>query len=186
MLFVALIALAAMALIGAAMYRSSDLAGLQSGNVALLQDQTNKADICVRRAMTWMADAASGLDANSGANQPAFNYFGTQFTPQALDGRYGMARNLLTQPTNAWMGAAPDIDAGGGVRVNCVIERMCTRPVAADASHCQMAGSQVGGQGKDGSTFPSIGVYPAFRVTVRVDGVRGTTFTQVTLAPRSL
>jgi type IV pilus assembly protein PilX len=186
MLFIALIALAAMALVAVAMYRSNDLANLQSGNVALLQDQSNKADICVRRVMTWMSDSASGLDLNSGADQAAFNYFGTQFTPVALDARYGIARNLLTQPTNGWMGSAPDIDAGGGVRVNCVIERMCTRPTAADASHCQMSGAAVGGQGKDGSTFPSIGVYPAYRVTTRVDGVRGTTFSQVTLAPRSM
>lgn len=186
MLFIALVALAAMALVAVAMYRSSDLANLQSGNVALLQDQANKGDICVRRVMTWMADPASGLDLNSGANQPAFNYYGTQFTPTALDARYGIASNLLTQPTNSWMGGAPDIDAGGGVRVNCVIERMCTRSTAADSSHCQMAGAAVGGQGKDGSIFPSIGVYPAYRVTTRVDGVRGTTFSQVTLAPRSM
>ncbi len=187
MLFIALITLAAMALVAVALFRSTDLATLQSGNVALMNDQSNRGDMCVRRAISWVSDPASGLDLDGTGNQAAFNYFGVQFTTAQMDARYGIPTNMLTQSSNGWMGTAPDIDAGGGVRVNCIIERMCTRPDPANASHCQMASSTITAQGKDGSSAgPTVGAFAAYRVTTRVDGVKGTTFTQVTLSPRTM
>lgn len=181
-LFVALITVAAMSLIAVAMYRSVDIATLQSGNIALLADQNNKADMCVRRAITWMSSGAVNMQ--QGTTDAAHNYFGVQFTPAQLNERYGMHKNIVARSNNSWMGTAPDIDAGDGVRVNCVIERVCRRVDEADASHCQMPGGALGGQGKAGSEFPKVAALPVFRVTTRVDGVKGVTFSQVTLGPR--
>ena len=181
-LFVALITVAAMSLVAVAMYRSVDIATLQSGNIALMADQTNKADMCVRRAITWLSSGAVNMQ--SGTNDAARNYYGVQFTPAQLDARYGMHKSLIASSDNSWMGSAPDINAGEGVRVNCVIERVCRRVDEADASHCQMPGGALGGQGKAGSEFPKVAALPVFRVTTRVDGTKGVTFSKVTLGPR--
>lgn len=181
-LVVALITVIAMSLAALAMYRSVDVATLQSGNVARLTDQANKADLCVRRAITWMTDAS--IDLQSGASNPSRNYHGVQFAPNDMDGRYNLHSSLVSNSDNGWMGSAPDIDAGEGVRVNCVIERVCVRAEPADASHCQMAGGALGGQGKDGTKEIGIGALPVFRVSTRVDSDKGVSFSQVTLGPR--
>lgn len=185
MLVVVLVCLTAMALVAAALYRSVDLATLGAGNLALATDNQNRSEMCVRRAVSWMADTTtSGLDLNGTGTQAAFNYFGVQFKPGDMDMRFGLPKKLVAGGSNGWMGTAPDIDAGDGTKVNCVIERLCTQPKAADATHCQMSGGALGGQGKDGTMAPTVGNYPAYRVSTRVDGVRGTSFSQVTLVPR--
>ncbi|MFT4101748.1 MAG: hypothetical protein QM674_12050 [Burkholderiaceae bacterium] len=181
-LVVALITVVAMSLAALAMYRSVDVATLQSGNVARLTDQANKADLCVRRAITWMTDGS--IDLQSGASNAARNYYGVQFAPNEMDGRYNLNSRLVSSTDNGWMGAAPDIDAGEGVRVNCVIERACSRAEVAEASHCQMAGGALGGQGKDGTKEIGVGALPVFRVSTRVDSDKGVSFSQVTLGPR--
>jgi type IV pilus assembly protein PilX len=182
-LMVALITLVVLSLGAVALFRSTDMVNLQAGAMSFMMDHNNKADLCVRRAVSWMTDPGSGLNLASGADQPAFNYFGRQFTPNQTDAKYGLHSSLVSSTSNTWMGAAPNIDAGGGVTVNCTIERLCTRLDPADRTHCEMAALPRGGQGIAGSQQPTVGSFPAFRVTTRVDGVRGTQFLQVTIAP---
>jgi hypothetical protein len=182
-LMVALITLVVLSMGAIALFRSTDVVTLQAGAMAFMMDHNNKADLCVRRAVSWMTDPASGLDLSSGNDQPNFNYYGRQFTPAQLDARYGLHTSLVSNTNNAWMGAAPNIDAGGGVTVNCTIERLCQRVDPADRNHCQMATMPRGGQGIAGSQQPSVGAFPAYRITTRVDGTRGTQFLQVTIAP---
>jgi type IV pilus assembly protein PilX len=185
-LVVALITLVVLSLGAIALFRSTDVVNLQAGAMAFSMDHNNKADLCVRRAISWMTDPASGLDLTVGTDQPNFNYFGRQFTPAQTNAEYGVHANLLSTTSNGWMGAAPNIDAGGGVTVNCTIERLCQNATAADRSHCQMASMPRGGQGIAGSQQPNVGSFPAYRVTTRVDGLRGSHFLQVTIAPNSI
>lgn len=185
-LLIALITLVAMALVAVAMYRSVDVATLQSGNVALMADQNNKADLCVRRAVTWLSDPTSGLSLNSTADNAAFNYRATQFPPSQLDARYGLPSAMLSNSTsNSWMGSAPDITVPGdsSTRVNCVIERMCTQAGVPQTTFCQMPPVQPSTTG--GNADATVTTYPAIRVTTRVDGPRGVSFLQVTLGPRT-
>jgi type IV pilus assembly protein PilX len=182
-LMVALITLILLSLGAVALFRSTDVVSLQAGAMSFMMDHNNKADLCVRRAMSWMTDPASGLNIASGNDQANFNYYGRQFTPAQTDAKYGVHTSLLAGGANTWMGAAPDIDAGGGVRVNCTIERLCQRIDPADRSHCEMATLPRGGQGLAGSQQPTVGSFAAYRITTRVDGVKGTQFLQVTVAP---
>jgi type IV pilus assembly protein PilX len=184
-LIVALICLVILSLGAIGLYRSTDVATLQAGSVSLMVDQNNKSEICVRRAVSWMADPASGLDVRSGADQPQFNYYGRQFTPAQSNAKYTVNANLLSTRNNGWMGTAPDIDAGDGVRLNCTIERLCQRVDKADKTHCEMATLPEGGQGLAGSQQPDVGNFPAYRITTRVDGTRGSAFLQVTVSPNA-
>jgi type IV pilus assembly protein PilX len=185
-LMVALITLVVMSLGAVALNRSTDVVTLQAGAMTFMMDNNNKADLCVRRAISWMTDPASGLDISSGNDQPNFNYFGRQFTPAQLSPAYGLHASMVAASGSAWMGNAPEIDAGGGVRVNCTIERLCQNITPADTSHCEMASLPLGGQGVAGMQQPSFGSAPAYRITTRVDAFRGTQFLQVTIAPEAL
>jgi type IV pilus assembly protein PilX len=184
-LIVALICLVVLSLGAIGLYRSTDLATVQAGNVSLMVDQNNKSELCVRRAISWMADPTSGLDVQSGADQPQFNYYGRQFTPTQSNPKYTVNANLLATRNNGWMGTAADINAGDGVILNCTIERLCQRTDKADKTHCEMATLPEGGQGLAGSQQPDVGNFPAYRITTRVDGTRGSAFLQVTVSPNA-
>lgn len=185
-LMVALITLVLMSMGAIALYRSTDIVTLQSGAVAFMMDSRNKSDLCVRRAISWMTDPASGLDISSGTDQPNFNYYGRQFSPAQMNVAHGVHARMLDSSGFGWMGAAPTIDAGGGVSMNCTIERLCQNTTAADISHCEMASLPLGGQGVSGMQQPSFGGAPAYRVTTRVDSIRGTQLHQVTITPEAL
>jgi hypothetical protein len=184
-IIVALICLVMLSLGAIGLYRSTDIVTLQAGSVAFMVDQNNKSELCVRRAVAWMSDPASGLDVQSGADQPQFNYFGRQFSPSQSNTKYGVHSSLLSSRVNTWMGNAPDIDGGNGVTLNCTIERLCLRADKADKTHCEMATQAEGGQGLSGSQQPDIGNFPAYRITTRVDGTRGSSFLQVTVSPNA-
>jgi hypothetical protein len=193
-LIIALFWLMMMSLIAVAMYRSTDLATQSAGNLALATDNANRGDMCVRRVVSWINSTMQGNSKTLNPFRPVeidyrinmyFNYRAKRFGPSDWDANYGLPSKLLSTKGNAnkWMGWAADIDAGDGTVVNCTVERLCTENRAPDASHCQMVDTQMR-QGSDGAMDPLLPFMPIYRISVRVDGKRGTSFSQVTFSFR--
>lgn len=184
-LFISLIVLVAMSLAGIALMRSVDTATLVTGNLAMKQSSVHSSQLAIAEAAQWLSSnsAGSGLYSSS----PGAGYFANApqtepdwFKASTWDGGQVAVAN----------GGAPDT---AGNKIRYVIHRLCTE---ADAAHNGTGGSGVanqcaryfptestsGGSMKAGAeTFlgrPEI----FYRVTIRVDGPRGTvTIAQVNL-----
>jgi len=187
--YVALIALLVLSLAALALLRTSDTAGVISGNLAFKQAATGAADTGAERAFGELPDlAAANVDVPN-------KYY-----------RFMQAVDAWGVPSTIDWGAVPCWSpAGGQTQVSCsdsatyrvqyVIERLCTDeplvadPVAVLASKC-VAGkpfSTAGSAGEDRGShtqttnvFGSISLAPPtrptihYRVTVRVQGPRNT------------
>ncbi|MBL8517332.1 MAG: hypothetical protein JNM76_10240 [Betaproteobacteria bacterium] len=184
-LFISLIVLVAMSLAGIALMRSVDTATMVTGNLAMKQSSVHSSQLAIAEAAQWLSanSAGSGLYSSS----PGAGYFASApqtepdwFQASTWDGGQVAAAN----------GGARD---AAGNKIRYVIHRLCTE---SDAAHNGTGGSGVpnqcaryfptestaGGSMKAGAeTFlgkPEI----FYRLTVRVDGPRGTvTIAQVNL-----
>jgi len=187
--FIALIALLILSLAALALLRSSDTAGVISGNLAFKQATTGAADTGAERAFGELpALAAADVDVPG-------KYFRLM---QAVDAN-GVPTGIDWSAVPCWntAGGATAIACGdeSAYRVQYVIDRLCIElPTPADspevlANKC-VAGppfSAAGGSGGDGGSHAQTtnifgGVAPPsptrptihYRVTVRVQGPRNT------------
>lgn len=188
-LLFALIALAILLVGAVALVRSSTANLFTAGNLAFKQDLSNQGERAVPLVMAALRTGAlSNADARA-ANQPAQNYSALMLPVNEV----GIPTALLANDATfqgAW--TAPDIiptDASGrpqGVRVRYIVDRLCS--VAGNESTLgdQCARSRVGVRSGSPQLQAAdlIGGQPiVYRLTVRVDGPRGTqSFFQTTFS----
>lgn len=184
-LFISLIVLVAMSLAGIALMRSVDTATMVTGNLAMKQSSVHSSQLAIAEAAQWLSanSAGSGLYSSN----PGAGYFASApqiepdwFKASTWDGGQAAVAN----------GGAPD---AAGNKIRYMIHRLCTE---TDAAHNGNGGS--GAANQCARYFPtestSGGSMKAgaenflgkpeifYRLTVRVDGPRGTvTIAQVSL-----
>ena len=166
-LFIALIALVAMALAGIATMRSVSAGLLVAGNLAYKRQATTAADRGIEQARAWYGTYfGSAFD----TSEPANGYYAEwdDFDPATAD--WTIPSKTVLVPWNQL--------SAGAQEVRYVIHRLCQDPGAASPTTCVMADSLAGSSTSVGASYgskPLTGsgrVY--YRITARVVGAKGT------------
>ena len=173
-LFVAMMAIIALAMAGIALDRAVATDATISGNVDARTHATLLASDAIERAVAALFE--TGAIANRLNDDLQHSYFASKQPGE--DGR-SVPRALqviANYPTDAAV-----IDAGDRHQLRYLIERLCLRPGAASADNCTLTPPSVAAaRGIPGAGEPPR--TPIYRVTVRVDGPAGTAaFVQVIL-----
>lgn len=173
-LLIAMVAVIALALSGAALMRAVATGTAIGGNLAARQRATLAASVAIERAAATLLTPGA-IDTT--ADDAAHNYFAAR---QAGEDRRAIPAVLRTLPDYppGWT----VLDAGDGHAARHVVERLCLLPGAADSANCTLSPPSV--EAASGAPPPGEPPRtPRFRVTVRVDGPGGaTTFVQAMLA----
>ncbi|CAJ0775604.1 hypothetical protein LMG19083_00053 [Ralstonia psammae] len=178
-LLIALIAVAILAIGTVAVFRSSDAALFNAGNLAFKRDMTNRGELGIVAAKTALTSGALNLEATRQSNQPASGYYATM---QATD-KHGIPNNLVALTTEV---ANTKINGGDGITVYYMIDRLCTAVGSTDPANACVVSSI--GSAKGGTVLPYRGQaqppsVPVYRISVRVDGPRSSqTFLQTTVS----
>lgn len=183
-LFIALIVLVAMTLAGLALVRSVDTANVIAGNLAFKQSTLQAGDLGVEAAVTALPTIIAGsvdTDLTPAASSTNPNYW--YYASRRETDTYGVP----TQKQAGAVGAAAAIDwsqlpiatttAGGSVRVQYVIDRLCRGPTpVTDLLASCFADAGVGGSGsqKAGAAIFTATPTVYYRLTARVTGPRNT------------
>jgi len=183
-LFIALIVLVAMTLAGIALVRSVDTANVIAGNLAFKQSTLQAGDLGVEAAVTVLPAIIAGsvdtdLTPAASSTNPNYWYYATRRETNT----YGVP----TQKQAGAAGAAAAIDwsqlpiatttAGGSVRVQIVIDRLCRGPTPVIdllASCFAEAGTGGSGSQKAGAAIFTATPTVYYRLTARVTGPRNT------------
>ena len=164
-LFVAMIAIVALALAGIALDRAVTTDATIGANIAARTHITLLAADAVEHAVAALFETGSITD--RGADDLAHNYFASRQAGE--DGR-GIPRTL--QGIGAYPADAAVIDAADRHQLRYVIERLCLNAGAAAAENCTLSPPTVAAAtGTPGASEPPR--TPGYRVTVRVDGPAG-------------
>jgi len=164
-LFVALVVLVALALSALALLRSTDVAGLLAGNLSFKESALNATDLGYQQAQSLFPTSATTADS------PANCFSSTQLD---VDSRGVPSLLNATSTFDSTYTACKLTVSGTGEVVRFFTDRLCARTSVALVTDCSLAhklppGAWVGGS----AAIPTAG--STFRVTVRVDGPRGTT-----------
>ena len=184
-LFIALIVMVAMSLAAIALIRSVDTTNLLVGNLAFRQSSILPANLAVEHAAAALfADASlTGVPTiDPTTDLPAENYYSTW---QANDDARGVPKPLQTKGDWGSFGLAKQlVDAGTGVNIRYVIERMCVAGASGlqpSPQFCDMLppkqnpGTTVHDCSVDPGGCPKLNPIPFYRVTIRVDGPQNST-----------
>ncbi|SEL69208.1 hypothetical protein SAMN05216359_1146 [Roseateles sp. YR242] len=182
---IALITLAIMMVGAVAALRAMNATLTGAGNVGMKRDMGNQAEIALRKAMVGLN---SGVALTS--NATSINYSATMLptTPEGIPnallgttpttvGGLGAASNVVD------LTAAPAYGTAIAPKVTMyyVIDRLCRATGDMDTGNCLTPSNP--SQGTDGSGGIPTTSKPVYRVTVRVDGPRGSqSFYQATLS----
>lgn len=178
-LLITLIALVILAIGTAALFRSADASLLNAGNLAFKRDLTNRGEQGIAAAKALLISGALSQESVRQADQAASGYYATM---QATDA-HGVPNNLISLAAPV---AATRINAGDGVSVYYMIDRLCTQAGSTNPSNSCVISSI--GSAKGGTALPYRGQaqppsVPVYRISVRVDGPRNTqTFIQTTVS----
>jgi type IV pilus assembly protein PilX len=171
-LIFSLLVLLILAIGAVAVLRSVNSSLMSAGNLAFHRDLVNQAEQAVSNVMTAFKTNAPPLNGITTADMPAANYSSSALptNPQ------GVPTALLNAAAFAAVGiAANDIPgATPDVTIRYVIDRLCTVTGGATSPNCvQSTGLPTGGTANRNTAVapPSATVY---RVSVRVNGPRGT------------
>jgi type IV pilus assembly protein PilX len=172
-LIFSLIVLLILAIGAVALLRSVNSSLLSAGNLAFHRDLVNQGEQAVSTVLTEFKTNGPPLLGATTADLPAANYVSTalptnaQGMPLVLLGN-NLVFNTVASSANDIPGATPD------VTIRYVIDRLCTTTGTASSPNCvQSTGLPTGGTPNHNTAIvaPSATVY---RVSVRVDGPRGT------------
>ena len=156
-------------------------------NFGFKRDMANQADRAMRKAL----DTLTALGAPD-ANNPSINYSAVMLssTPEGIPqvlldtsdpgavGGYGSAANVIDLTTAQSGESSTNIPQ---LKLYYVIDRMCQAAVPVSPTNCQTASTDT--QGVKGPKDVKRPPKPLFRVTVRVDGPRGSqSFYQATFS----
>ncbi|CAJ0681036.1 hypothetical protein R82526_01033 [Ralstonia mannitolilytica] len=182
-LLIALIAVAILAIGTVALFRSSDAALFNAGNLAFKRDMTNRGELGIAAAKTALTSGALSSEATRQADQPASGYYATM---QAT-GTHGVPNALIGyKPGKTTSTTLPTINGGDGITIYYMIDRLCTSAGSTDPSNACVVSSI--GSAKGGTVLPYRGQaqppsVPVYRISVRVDGPRNSqTFLQTTVS----
>jgi type IV pilus assembly protein PilX len=171
-LIFSLLVLLILAIGAVAVLRSVNTSLLSAGNLAFHRDLVNQAEQAVSNVMIAFKTNAPPLSGVTTADLPAANYSSSalptnaQGVPTALLDNTAFA--AVGIPGNDITGATPD------VTIRYIIDRLCTVTGSASSPNCvQSTGLPTGGTANRNTAVapPSATVY---RVSVRVNGPRGT------------
>jgi len=162
-LIIALVVLVVMTVAGLLMFRSTGTGVEIAGNVGFKQNATSMADLGTEAGFKWIYEQRSNPNVLN-ANIPSAAYYATwdeTFDPTTFD--WDTAKEATA-------------DDGTGNRVRFVIHRLCanTGPPTTPGQKCAIPQSTSGlgtGGGIGGGVPPPSSPY--YRITARVDGVRG-------------
>jgi hypothetical protein len=190
---VTLIALAVLLMGGVALMRSSDTSAALAGQLGFRRDLKNQGERAMSMALNSLKDGTlSSSDARL-IDQATSNYSAVQLPtnvngiPQDLlksDQDFVHAGYTINIVDSASVGA----NANSGVKARYLIDRLCLEPGKVDPANCsktdlmiQINGQDTGVQKAD-TSFRSVNLV-VYRISVRVDGPRGTqAFFQSTVA----
>ena len=172
-LLVAAVVTLSLAAVGMGMLRAVTTAAAAGANLASQRSATLAASTALERAVATLFEAGA---VDPAADDIARNYLAAL---TGADDARGVPRAL--QSLADYPEAAQVIDAGNGYRVRHLIERSCVVPGSASIGTCTLSPPSVDaalGMPPPGE-LPRM---PYYRVTIRVDGVKGaTTFVRATL-----
>ena len=191
-----LIALVIMLVASVALVRSFNTSLFNAGNLAFKRDLTNQGERAMLQVKTLLSEGGQlGTVQARKANRPALNYSAKILPANAQ----GIPNALLSNEEEVFAGvgsAANDIKIDDQqVKVRYVLERLCdSEGSEADlgAAHCVLgdaandAGSEsdLGYGGNSSNNASSSSLLIIYRLTIRVDGPRGTqAYFQATLTP---
>jgi len=180
-LIFSLIVLLILAIGAVALLRSVDTSLLSAGNLAFHRDLVNQGEQAVANVMTEFKTNGPPLGGATTGSMQTANYSATALPTNSQ----GVPLVLLNDAAFALIGTAPDlVGRTSDVKIRYVIDRLCTATpltVIASSSACvQSSGLPTGGTANRNTAVapPSATVY---RISVRVNGPRGTqSFLQTT------
>jgi type IV pilus assembly protein PilX len=184
-LFVALIVMVALSLAGVALIRSIDTTTSVTGNIAFRQAALLQANWAIEEAIgsIYTPDQSSSPDSKLSAGfdttqDEGAKFYIASFEPTKDSTTTGQPAlpagvpDVLWKKGGAWP-YAPAPDTGTGNKIKYVIQRMCTKDVygaSPKAEYCDMMAPKQALGTTVGDDALTIGKYPLYRVTVRVDG----------------
>ncbi len=170
-LLFAMIALVILLIGTAALMRSMNTSLFTAGNFAFKRDLTNQGERAMATVLDLVQTGALVNEATREGNSAANNYSATLLPSNDQ----GLPLALLSDAAFAGVGVAGNdiAPAGMGVRVRYLVDRMCAVAGALDAANCTLINAEVAGVSSSLAPPdpPPVAVY---RVTIRVDGPRGT------------
>jgi len=178
-LLIALIAVVILAIGTVALFRSSDAALFNAGNLAFKRDMTNRGELGIVAAKTALTSGALNSELVRQSDQAASGYYATM---QSTD-KHGVPDNLVGLATAV---LNTKINGGDGITIYYMIDRLCTALGSTDPSNACVVSSI--GSAKGGTVLPYRGQaqppsVPVYRISVRVDGPRNSqTFLQTTVS----
>ncbi|WKZ85999.1 hypothetical protein N5B55_03325 [Ralstonia pickettii] len=182
-LLIALIAVVILAIGTVALFRSSDAALFNAGNLAFKRDMTNRGELGIVAAKAALTSGALNQESTRQSNQLASGYYATM---QAT-GTHGVPNTLIGYlPSKPSTPPLPTINAGDGITIYYMIDRLCSATGSTDPSNACVVSSI--GSAKGGTVLPYRGQaqppsVPVYRISVRVDGPRNSqTFLQTTVS----
>lgn len=190
---VTLIALVVLMLGGVALMRSSDTSSALAGQLGFRRDLKNQGERAMAMAINSLKSGTLSSADSRQANLTKSNYSAVQLETNAN----GIPKDLLKSDSD-FVGAGYVINivdsksesdnAGSGVKARYLIDRLCLAAGDADADNCSKTDILVQNNGQDSNShkgdtsFRSINL-AVYRISVRVDGPRGTqAFFQSTVA----
>jgi len=193
-LIISLIVLVVMLISAAALMRSFDISLTTAGNLAFKRDLAQQSEQAAETILArFRAGGALIGTAAREANDPTLNYSATVL-PSNLQ---GIPNALLADDdTFAGIWTGPDIDAGQGITLRYVVDRMCATAGAGSETpdNCSVADAslQPGGSSSDwqraerasvGGARGAVAQPVVYRLTIRADGPRNTqSFFQTTFS----
>ncbi len=191
-----LIALVIMLVASVALVRSFNTSLFNAGNLAFKRDLTNQGERAMLQVRTLLSEGGQlGTVQARRANMPAINYSAKILPTNAQ----GIPIALLSKDESVFAAvgsATNDIKIDDQqVKVRYVLDRLCdSEGLEADlgAAHCALGGadndagsaSDLGEGGNSSNNASSSSLPIIYRLTIRVDGPRGTqAYFQATLTP---
>jgi hypothetical protein len=163
---IALIATVVMAFAGFALVSAVDATARINGNLALWEAAVAQTDAAIEDAIDALFERRLVTDTN--ADDPAYGYLASRQPGEDARGVPAVLRTIARDPSSARV-----IDAGHGIVVRYVIERMCVAPGPATPQNCTLVPAADSTQlAADGSPVDPPRV-PHYRQTIRADGPAG-------------
>ncbi|MCT7307278.1 pilus assembly PilX family protein [Ralstonia wenshanensis] len=181
-LLIALIAVVILAIGTVALFRSSDAALFNAGNLAFKRDMTNRGELGIVAAKAALTSGALNQELTRQSNQLASGYYATM----QLTGTHGVPNALIGYQPGTTSTTLPTINGGDGITIYYMIDRLCNATGSTDPSNACVVSSI--GSAKGGTVLPYRGQaqppsVPVYRISVRVDGPRNSqTFLQTTVS----
>lgn len=181
-LLVAMVALVAMMTAGMALIRSVDSANLAAGNFQMQQSAEQNIDMGINEALLAYLQSpgniALSID-NRNQNDATKSYWAIR----QLQSTEGVPLALINLPAPTWTATGPALTGWAGEQIDAssmqlrryYVERLCDATGIASANNCQMYTMEYESNSPYNAGTADSDVLPYIRMTVRVDGPKGTT-----------